>query len=74
MHVLLRPAQDRAAEAARDAVADDEVVDREERPAVSSGFGHAATSTELAKWHALTCPSPTGSSSGRSAAQRAAAR
>ena len=45
----LRPAQDRAAEPARDAVADDEVVDLEERTTVLRRLDHAATSTELAK-------------------------
>ena len=49
MHEPLRPTQDRPAEAAGDAVADDEIVDLEERAAVRFELRHATTSTELAK-------------------------
>ncbi len=49
VHVPLRPTQDRSAEAAGDAVADDEIVDLEERAAVRLELRHATTSTELAK-------------------------
>ena len=72
--VLLGPAQDRPTETPGDAIADDQILDLEQRTSVAFESAHAATSTELAKWHALTWPSPTGRSSGRSDVQRDAAR
>ena len=58
VHEPLRPPQDRPAEAAWDAVADDEVLDLEQRPAVRVESLTRRPPTELAKWQALTWPSP----------------
>ena len=47
MHEALLTAQDRPAEPARNAVADDEVVDLKEGATVAAGLAHAAAPTEL---------------------------
>ena len=49
MHVPVRAAKERTAQPARHAVADDQVLDLEQRPAVAHRAAHLTTSSELAK-------------------------
>ena len=53
MHVPVRTTKQHTAQPARHAVADDQVLDLEQRPAVRRRAAHLTTSSELAKWHAL---------------------
>jgi hypothetical protein len=54
VHEPLGAAQERAAETAGDAVADDQVLDLEQRTTPGRDVPHATTSKESAKWQALT--------------------
>ena len=54
VHVPLWAAEERPAQPSRNAVADDQVLDLEQRTAVAAVVGHVTTARVSAKWHALT--------------------